>query len=101
MSQLVTISPQPEPAPSILLVDQEERADPKDLQSGSPSVIMPSTGFSKPSPTTGFVGTKPPVIEIPASPVSSPPSDEEVNYSEYDFNLVMNLLLPIPASSLT
>ena len=32
------------------------------------------------------MGTKPPFIEIPPSAVSSPPSNEEVDYSGDDFN---------------
>ena len=45
---------------------------------------MPSTRLLEPSPTTGCVGTSSPVIEIP--PSLTPPSDEEVDYSEDDFD---------------
>ena len=45
---------------------------------------MPSTGLLDPSPTTTFVGTRPPVIEIP--PSLTPSSDEEVDYSRDDFD---------------
>jgi len=45
--------------------------------------MMSSMGFLEPSPTTGFVGTRPPVIEIPPSLI--PLSNEEVDYSRDDF----------------
>jgi len=61
---------------------QEERSDPKDLPSGSPSVMMPPIGFPKHSPTARLVGTRPPVIGIPPSLT---PSDE-VDYSGDDFD---------------
>ena len=64
---------------------QEERSDLKDLHPGSPSLMMSYTRFSEPSSTTGFVGTTPPVIEIPPSP--TPPSNEEVDTSGDDWNL--------------
>ena len=86
MPQLVIAPPQPEVALSTLSIGQEEIADPKDIQLGSLSIMMLLIEFSEQSPTTGLVGTRPPVIEILPSPVSSPPSDEEVDYSGDDFD---------------
>ena len=43
-------------------------------------------GFLEPSPTTGFVRTRPPVVEIPPSLTPSPPSDDEVDYSGDGFD---------------
>jgi len=84
--QPTTAPPQPEAAPSTSSMGQEERANQNDVQSGSPSIMMPSIGFPEKSPTTGLMGTRPPVIEIPLSPVSSPPSDEVIDYSIDDFD---------------
>ena len=65
---------------------QEERPDAKDLQPCSPSLMMPSIGFSEPSPTIGFVGARPLVIEI--QPSLTPPYNEEVDYlgDNWDLN---------------
>jgi len=87
MPQRTTTPPKPEVTPSTTSMGQEERAAPKDVQSGSPSIMMPSIGFPEQSPTTGLIGTRPSLIEISPSPVSSPPSDEDVYYlgDNFDF----------------
>ena len=54
-------------SPSSSLMGQEERTDLKDLQPGSPSIMMPFMGFPEPITIIGFIGTRPPVIEIPPS----------------------------------
>ena len=77
---------QPKAAPSTSSVGQKERAKPKDVQPVSQSIMVPSIGFPEQCPTIRLVGTKPPFIKIPPSSVSSPPSNEEVDYSGDDFN---------------
>ena len=73
---------QPEAAPFTSSIGEKERSGPKDLQPGSRSVMVPSTGFLKLNPTTKFIGTRPPVSEIPPSP-----SNEEVDYLGDDWDL--------------
>ena len=54
--------------------------------------MMPSIGFLEQSPITGLVGTRPPLVEIPPSPASSPSSTKEVDYSGDDFDFGDELL---------
>ena len=49
--------------------------------------MVPSIGFPEQCPTIRLVGTRPPLIEIPPSSVSSPPSNEDVDYSGDHFDL--------------
>ena len=77
----VTIPPQTETVPSASLMGQEESTNPKDTQSGSSIVMMPSTGVSEQSPTIGLIGTTPPAVEVLPTQVLSLSSSERLDYS--------------------
>ena len=73
-------------APPVTSVNQKEGTNSMDAPSGSPVVMKPSMGVSQQSPTTGLLSNKPAVTGIPHSLVSSPWSEEEVDYFEEDLN---------------
>jgi len=67
-------------------MNQKEGVNPMDAPPGFLTVMMPPTGVSEQSPTTGIVFYKPATIEIPPSPIQSPLSEEKVDYSREDFD---------------
>ena len=82
----VTIPPRTETAPSTSLMGQEESTDPKDTQSGSPIMMMPSTGILEQTLTTRLVGTRPPAVEVSPTQVSSSSFNERLDYSGDDLD---------------
>ena len=60
--------------------------------------MKPSIGIPEQSPSTRFVVTKPPVVEVPPTQVSSFSSSERVDYSEEDVWRMCFLCLIVASS---
>ena len=75
-----------EAAPSTSQTGQEESIDPKNMQPGSPIVMMPSVGFPEQSPTVRLMGGRLLIAEVSPTLVSCSLSSEELDYSGDDID---------------
>jgi len=91
---------QHEVAPLITSVNQEEGVVPMDKQSGSLVIMIPSIEVLEQSLTTRLALNKPMVIDIQPSHISSPQSEEEVDYSGEDLDFEYDHLSPSKFSHL-
>ena len=73
-------------APSGSLQSQRKSVDPKYIQPGSLVEMMSSAGVPEQSPTTGLDGARLPSVGVSPTLVSSPLSNEKLDYSEDDID---------------
>ena len=100
-SGLVSTPATVETAPPTSPLSQEESADPKNMQQGSPIEMMPSIGIPEQSLTTRLIGTRPPVAEVSHTLASCSSSSERLDYLRDDLDWIMYVPRLIAASSHT